>query len=356
MRMSRSVRRSRAIAAVGTVLSALLVGACGGAANGAADGSVTLTFATYGGPYEAAQKQAWIDGFQAANPGIKVLVTGPVDYGKIKAMTEAGNVGWDVVDVNGDYGMESQSKYLTPIDCARVTACATPLRGLTNTRWRIAENTSAFTLAYNTDKVSGTPKNWADFFDTAKFPGKRALPKSVGSGALEAALLADGVPADQLYPLDVDRALKKLDTIKKDIVWWETGTQSEQLVSSGEVVMGGIWSPRAYNLAVTSKKPVAIQWNQQMVFGSYLVVPKGGRHTAEAMKLIDWITSPKRNGAISAYYPVGPGTADAKAAADSPLVSWLPSSHLQGSVAQNDAWWDKNLDEVGDGFQTWLQS
>jgi len=41
-------------------------------------------------------------------------------------------------------------------------------------------------------------------------------------------LIADGVEPKDVYkvlgtPAGVDRAFKKLDTIKKNIVWWESG-------------------------------------------------------------------------------------------------------------------------------------
>ena len=36
--------------------------------------------------------------------------------------------------------------------------------------------------------------------------------------------MADGVAPDKLYPLDVDRAFKKLEEIKPNItVWWTSG-------------------------------------------------------------------------------------------------------------------------------------
>ncbi|MFX7784760.1 extracellular solute-binding protein, partial [Acinetobacter baumannii] len=62
---------------------------------------------------------------------------------------------------------------------------------------------------------------------------------------LEAALIADGVPMDQLYPLDLDRAFKKLDQIKSHIsLWWTTGAQSVDVIASGEVDMGVAWDSR----------------------------------------------------------------------------------------------------------------
>ena len=72
------------------------------------------------------------------------------------------------------------------------------------------------------------PSSWADFWDVKKFPGNRSLCLSDSPRTLIFALLADGVPRDQLYPLDIDRAFKKLDQIKPHVkVWWREGTQSQ---------------------------------------------------------------------------------------------------------------------------------
>ncbi|MGI5126834.1 extracellular solute-binding protein [Pseudonocardia sp. CA-107938] len=341
----------RAALAIALVAGTSILTACGTSAGSSGGSGVTLTFATFGGAYEQAQRKAWLDEF-TAQTGITV-VTDAADYGKLKTMVQSGDVSWDVVDVQGDYGLEAQSPMLEEIDCTVVTSCATPAPGLTNTKWRVAENTSAMVFGYNTAKTTGAPTGWADFFDTWKFPGKRAFPQWVSGGAIEAALLADGVPAAQLYPLDIERALRKLDTIKSDIVWWETGTQSEELLASGETVFSLTFSPRLYNLAVVTKKPVAAQWNQQITFGNYLVIPKGTRHEAEANKLIAFMTDKSRNGALGTVYPQGPGTAGATANPPAAIADWLPTAHLSTAVNLDDAYWDSAYADADAKFQAW---
>ncbi|MER7876402.1 extracellular solute-binding protein [Streptomyces solisilvae] len=105
-------------------------------------------------------------------------------------------------------------------------------------------------LMYDKKKFGGNPpKSWADFFNTGKYPGKRAIPgipSDASPGALEAALLVDGVAPDRLYPLNVDRALKKLTSVRSSLVFWDTGARSQQLLESGEVSMAMVWSGRAY--------------------------------------------------------------------------------------------------------------
>ena len=79
---------------------------------------------------------------------------------------------------------------------------------------------------------------------------------------LETALLADGVGPTKLYPLDVDRAFKKLDQIKPHVaVWWTGGAQTTQLLQSGEVDMIPTWNARAQTV-IDAGGPVKIHWNQ----------------------------------------------------------------------------------------------
>ena len=163
------------------------------------------------------------------------------------------------------------------------------------TTYRVGDITYGVVLAYNTDKTAGVvPEGWADFFDTAKIPGKRGLWKYSTGGVLEFALMADGVkPADLYTPtLDVDRAIKKLDTIKDDIVWWDSGAQSQELIGSGEVAMSMIWNGRGYSAKHTDNKPVEMQWNQQILTADYFVVPKGTPNKQVAMEFIAWARAP----------------------------------------------------------------
>jgi putative spermidine/putrescine transport system substrate-binding protein len=128
-------------------------------------------------------------------------------------------------------------------------------------------------LAYNTERVEGTPSSWADFFNTRKFPGRRGLHK-VPSETLEVALLADGVLLGDLYPLDVNRALGKLDTIKDQILWWEDAARSQRQIASGEVALISAWNGRVQT-EINTGAPVKTQWNQNLQTADYLVVPKG---------------------------------------------------------------------------------
>src|SRR5699024_5389925 len=135
----------------------------------------------------------------------------------------------------------------------------------------------------NTDEVSGEPEGWKDFFDTGSFPGKRTAYQWPSAGVFEMALLADGVEADDLYPIDFDRAFAKLDEIKSEMQWWDTGAQSQQLLASGEVSMGHVWDGRIYPI-VQDGANVAIDWHQNIKTGDVLVIPKGSKNKEAAME------------------------------------------------------------------------
>ena len=70
------------------------------------------------------------------------------------------------------------------------------------------------------------------------------------AGALEPALMADGVPMNKVYevlsaPGGIERAIKKIKEIKPNIaVWWSSGAQHASLMKDGEVDMITGWNGR----------------------------------------------------------------------------------------------------------------
>ena len=252
-----------------STLIASLLALCTAAPALAAD---PIVFTSWGGTTQSSQQKNWAQPFTQAT-GINVLMDGPTDYGKLKAMVDSGNVNWDVVDVEGDFAYAAQQAGLIePIDYSVVKKDELDPRFATPAA--VGSFYYSFVLGYNKAKYAGAqPQSWADLFDTRKFPGKRTLYKWSAPGVLEIALLADGVQPNKLYPLDLDRAFKKLDTIKGDIVWWSGGAQSQQLLASGEAPIGMFWNGRLHALEQTGV-PVGISWNQNLTAADMLVIPK----------------------------------------------------------------------------------
>jgi putative spermidine/putrescine transport system substrate-binding protein len=334
-----------------------LIAACGGgggekAAAGGGGGSGELTVVSFGGDYQKAQDNAYWKPFAQANPGITIRQDSPNDNAKIKAMAESGNVTWDLVCVDDSFGMDEHAKWLEPIDYTGIQK-GDFLDGYVGT-YRVGSDVEATVLAYRADKLAnGAPAGLADYFDTEKFPGKRSAWKYAPGGILEAALIADGVAADQLYPLDVDRALKKLETIRKDIVWWTQGAQSQQLLASGETPLALVWTGRAVD-AAAGGADVKVGWDQWMTQNAWWVVPKGAPNKELAMKLIQFSVAAKQQAALTKYLPYGPPNKKALPLVDAKYKDQLPTSHLDGKITVDAAWWAKNFDAADKKFQAWL--
>jgi putative spermidine/putrescine transport system substrate-binding protein len=165
---------------------------------------------------------------------------------------------------------------------------------------------------YNKDKYgSNPPQGWADFFDTKKFPGTRAIQNDYIGGGFEAALLADGVAPDKLYPLDYDRAFRKLDTIKKDLKFWTKGAESQQMMENKQVDMLIAWTGRAYN-AVKNGAPYAPQWGASLDTYDIFMIPKGSKNKAAAMKFIAYATGAEAQAKLTENIPYAPINSDAK--------------------------------------------
>ncbi|MEA2780132.1 MAG: putative spermidine/putrescine transport system substrate-binding protein [Rhodospirillaceae bacterium] len=311
----------------------------------------SLVFTSWGGTTQDAQKAAWADSFAKAT-GMEVLQDGPTDYGKLKAMVEAGNVAWDVVDVEGDFAYQAGQKgWLEPIDYSIVSKDALDPRF--TFEYGVGSFYYSFVLAFNKDSFGGkTPETWADIFDTTKFPGKRSFWKWSSPGVLEMTLLADGVAADKLYPLDLDRAFAKLDSIKQDIVWWSSGAQSQQLLASGETPIGKFWNGRIYALQQTGAN-VGLSWNQNMALADILVVPKGTKNKQQAMEFLARATSAEGQAALANATAYAPINKDSVPLLDKKMLPLMPFEHTDSQVTLDLSYWAKNRDAIADRWYAW---
>jgi putative spermidine/putrescine transport system substrate-binding protein len=340
------------IGLAGTTLLGTL-GCGGGGSGGEGGGSATegLVFASSGSSYQRAQTKAWLKPY-SNETGTKIRQDSPTDYAKIQSMVENNQVTWDVVNVSNDFGLQSTADLLEPLDYSVIDK-GPILKGYA-TEYRIACMLYANTLAYNTEQIDSTPSTWADLFDTQKFHGRRGFRKSPWE-TLEVALLGDGVPQENLYPLDVDRALGKLDTIKDQIVWWETGGQLQQQLADGAVTLASAWNGRVQK-EIDSGTPVKIQWNQNLQTADYLVVPKGTANKEQAMELIAYCVSGQNNHRLSEYIPYAPINKESIPKVDPQVRPQLPTAHRDVGVTFNAQWWDNNREAVEQRFKRWLMN
>lgn len=338
------VFKKRAIAALAAATLALTAGTAGAAE--------TLSFVSWGGTTQDAQKSSWADPFSKSS-GTAVVMDGPTDYGKLKAMVESGNVQWDVVDVEADFALRAASEgLLEPMDFKVIDRSKLDPRFVSD--YGVGSFYFSFVLGFNEGKVAaGKPQDWTALFDTKTYPGKRALYKWPSPGVLEIALLADGVAADKLYPLDLDRAFKKLDSIKKDIVWWGGGAQSQQLLASGEVAMGQFWNGRVYALQQDGA-PVGVSWKQNLAMADFLVVPKGSKNKEAAMRFVANATSAKGQADFSNLTAYAPVNTESVQRLDSVLAPNLSTAHVDDQITLDFAYWAKNGPSIATRWNEWL--
>lgn len=332
-----------------------------------------LAVVSWGGAYETSQVEAYNKPF-AAEKGVTVnMLAADNPATQIKAMVEAGNVTADVFDVElSDAVRLCDEGALEVIDHAALPAGVdgTPaaddfIEGALVSECAVANIVWSTVAAYDNTKVSGA-STIADFFDTAKFPGKRGLRKGA-KATLEMALMADGVPAAEVYdvlstPEGVDRAFAKLDTIKKDVVWWEAGAQPPQLLADGEVVMTTAYNGRIFAAAVGEGKPFNIIWDGQIMDFDLFVVPKGAPNKDLAMEYIAFATDSQRLADQSKYISYGPARKSSAALVGTyqdgktemgPHMPTSPEALKNALVNDFEFWADRDV-ELNERFNAWL--
>jgi putative spermidine/putrescine transport system substrate-binding protein len=321
-------------------------------------GSGTVRVCSYGGAFQEAQRKAYFEPFERLS-GIKVVESQGPDPVKLKAMVDTKNVEYDVgeFDRAGVINLMKKGDYWEEIDYSLVDTAN--IDKAFQFKYSLDMLPYAQTYAWRTDVFKDAkPNGWADFWDTKKFPGPRTMP--AGSGGLlpflEAALLADGVAMDKLYPLDVDRAYKSLAKIKPAVVkWWEAGAIPAQMLNDKEAVMGVAWNGRIAAIQA-SGAPVEVGWNQGALRTDAWAVPKGAANKANAMKFTAFITMPVQQARLSMLIPYG--------FVNNAAFEHLPAERLKVLPTAPDikkqmfifdsGWWADNRDAVLAKWPSWL--
>lgn len=279
------------------------------------------------------------------------IVPVTANLAKMLAMVQAGQADLDVVDT-GALGIDTMRRAgaLVKLDKGRFTRFNSADIEVSDDYWLSIELYSEV-LAYNSKQIQGTPPgSWADFWDVARFPGRRVLEDAAGEKPpLEQALLADGVPVEKLYPLDVDRAFRVLGAVKPNILkFWTSGTESESLFSTGQADMGQAWSGRVAGLA-SAGQPLTIVWNGAGNAAQAVGILKGTPREDLAYKYIDFILSPESQATFVSNFPDGPGNRKALGLIkDQGIIrNFGNNEQYKGKVFYIDArWWGDNMESV----------
>ena len=317
-----------------------------------------VLFVSQGGAYQKAQTIAILDP-AAKKLGIKINQdSAPDAWPVMKTQIASGKPTWDVVDTPTGYCLRGGEQGLVEkLDFSKLpNAAAMPAEYRSD--YSVAYEFYSSVLAYSLKKfpdAASAPKTWADFWDTKKFPGRRAL-RNHPIATLEAALMADGVAPDKLYPLDVDRALKKLEEIKPHItVWWTSGAQSAQLLNDGEVDMVMAWNGRVSALTKEGAK-VAYTYNQGILQSTSLCILKGAPNRATAIKFVNEAVDPVLQANLPLHIDYGPANPGAfgTGVISSERAKELPSAPENASrqALMSYAWWSSAKGEEAE--KRWL--
>jgi putative spermidine/putrescine transport system substrate-binding protein len=314
-----------------------------------------------GGPYVEAFKNAFYEPFKAAT-GIEAIgLQGQHEpTSLIKGMVDTKTYTWDMAHLSLAACLQSaDGGYLEKLNITSPGIEATPAEYKND--YFIGVNVFATVLAYRTDafeaKGKAPPQSWADYFDVEKFPGRRAMRKHPFD-TIEQALMGDGVPVDKLYPLDFDRAYKKLDSFKKNVsVWWTGGAQTSQLLKSGEVDICPAWNARV-QAAIDDGAPVKIVWNQQLWSPEGWTILKGSPKADMCREFIKFATDAQKQATYTKTLGYGPTLPDAYKYIDPARAKVLPTApeNIKSRRQFDDVFWSKVKDKEIERFNAWILS
>jgi len=357
-------------------LTAAVVATAATAFAATASAETELVVVSWGGAYSASQQKAYHEPYMKANPGIKIINDGsaPEAVAKLRAMNEVGNVTWDLVDAVASDAMRlcddglalpiNHDKDLAPAPDG--TPASKDFGNLVVSECFIPQIVYSTTFGYRTDKVKSAPTSVCDVFDLKKYPGKRSLEKKPINN-FEWALLCDGVAPQKIYDVmgskgGVSRALKKLDTIKKQVIWWTKGAQTPQLLADGEVIMGSTYNGRLFSVIEEEKQPIGMLWDWQVFDLDGWIIPKGTKNLAAVKKFLRFATDTQRLADQAKYISYGPARNSS-----APMVSkhatlgidmkpHMPTDpkNAKNTLLFNYEFWADHQDDFTERFEAWL--
>jgi putative spermidine/putrescine transport system substrate-binding protein len=317
-----------------------------------ADESKELVLCGFGGAYQDGQTKAYIEPFQQET-GIKVIQTSGPEIAKLRAQVQSKNVEWDVVTFSDRLRTTAIKQGLFQKIDYNVVDAKDILPNLV-TPYGVGHILFTMQLTYSTSfyKSGQEPKTWADYWDLKHVSGIRGM-YNAAPYSLEMALLADGVPKDKLYPLDAERAFKKLDQIKDKVVWWDQFPQPAIMLDSGTINMTPY--TRGPSMALLDHKPIGISFDQHIASYEAWMVPKGARHADTAMKFINFAIKAERQAALTKYFLAGPTNLKAMPLLDPAVAKVLPSTpeHIKQGLLFDGVWWSENLDKMQEKWSEW---
>ncbi|RMH47906.1 MAG: extracellular solute-binding protein [Alphaproteobacteria bacterium] len=331
-----------------------------------------MTLVSWGGAYQNSQHKAYVEPYIAMHPEVEVVwdESSAEAVAKLRAMNEAGNITWDLVDVVAadairlcDEGLAEEidhDKDLAPAPDG--TPASEDFGDLIVSECFVPQIVYSTTFGYRTDMVKEPPTSVCAVFDLEKYPGKRSLEKRPINN-MEWALCCDGVAKEDIYdvlatPEGQERALRKLDTIKDHVIWWSAGADTPQLLADGEVVMGSTYNGRLFDVIVNQKQPVAMLWDMQVFDLDGWIVPKGlsADRKARVMDFLYFATDTQRLADQAKYISYGPARKSSAPLVPDNMKPHMPTDpeNAKNTLLYNYEFWADYRDDIDAKFQAWL--
>lgn len=333
-----------------------------------------LTVATWAGPYGRAQasamftpysSQAWVDVRIAQYDG---------GLEELRGQVGAHRYDWNVIDLElPDAIAACKEGLLEPIDAASfpksddgVAAENDFVPGAFGPCW-VGSVVYSQMIGFAPDRVKGTPKVIADFFDLRRYPGPRGLRRSSAKLNLELALLASGVKPKDIYSTlsthdGVMRALAKLDTIRPFIVWWSKSSDPLKMLADEKVVFTTMPNSTLFD-AATGKQKIGAIWDNQLYEMDVFAIPRGDPKRPMAMEFLHFATSTKALANVAQWVPYGPVRKSSIALVDKnpelgiAMQPFLPTTpdHLRQAFRVDDSWWAAHGSEIAPLWRVWVE-
>ena len=315
-----------------------------------------MTFFSYGGALQTAQREAFLKPFQERF-GITVIEdSGSGLVARVRGAVDAKNVQWDIVHGNmtGVIALGSGG-YLEEMDCRVVDN--RHFFDTVKTKWGAGGGISfSLVLAYREGVKK--PSSWVDFWDVKNFPGQRGIQQWPGA-VLEFGLMAAGYTPQQItFPLTAEQeelAFRKLEELAPNIsVFWASGSQCPEMLLRKELDYCTSYNGRIFD-AQKQGAPLKVCWECGHVMNfDPLIIPKDAPNKEIAQLFIAWTSFPEINVRISKYISYGPTNKEAARLlpkeVDEKTLAELSTSpkNLPHGIAEDQLWLGQNFDRINE--------
>lgn len=316
----------------------------------------TIVINTFGGSYGDALKKDAVTPFEAATGAKVVVSTNCCDAfeTQVKGHQFAGDVvigeNYGTTKAWGDEGLLKSDPRLAQIAKAR---------GVDPDLYQdnvITTGYFAVVLAWNTKYANNHPASWADFFDTSKYPGTRGL-YNQPDGTLEIAQLGLGTPASSMYPIDMNKTLAGLTTLRDHtpVHFFATGADQINQLGTDQVAYSMAWSNRVAQ-GIQQGLPLAMTFNQAPLEGQASAIPATAKNVDGAVAFLDFSMQPDVQAAIAKDSGVAPAYPQAAEMLDPSVRKEMPTApeNLNQTVKVDTDWWLKNLGSATATYTKWL--